>query len=87
MTRDALTSALGPGLYSGPVLKVLLVVALFAVATYYLIRVIERRGVARPVRRRPAPRPEARPAAPDDDEDFLRDLDQRRKHPEDPDAP
>jgi len=69
------------------VLKVLLVVALFALATYFLVRVIERRGVARPVRRRPAPRPEARPVAPDDDEDFLRDLDQRRKHPEDPDAP
>ena len=68
-------------------LKVLFVVVLFAVATYYLIRVIERRGVARPVRRRPEPRPEARPVAPDDDEDFLRDLDQRRKHPEDPDAP
>lgn len=26
-----------------------------------------------------------RPVAPDDDEDFLRDLDQRRRHPEDPD--
>ena len=68
-------------------LKVLLVVVLFAVATYYLIRVIERRGVARPVRRRPEPRPAPRPVAPDDDEEFLRDLDQRRKHPEDPDAP
>ena len=68
-------------------LKVLLVVALFAVATYYLIRVIDRRSVARPVRRRTEPRPEPRPVAPDDDEDFLRDLDQRRKHPEDPDAP
>jgi hypothetical protein len=68
------------------VLKVLLVVVLFAVATYYLIRVIERRGVARPVRRRPEPRPERRPRAPDDDDDFLRDLDQRRRHPEDPDA-
>ena len=67
-------------------LKVLLVVVLFAVATYYLIRVIERRGVARPVRRRPAPRQEYRPIAPDDDEDFLRDLDQKRRHPEDPDA-
>lgn len=66
-------------------LKVLLVVALFAVATYCLIRVIERRGVARPVRR-PAPRPESRPLAPDDDDEFLRDLDQRRRHPEDPDA-
>ncbi len=63
----------------------LLVVVLFAVATYCLIRVIERRGVARPVRRpqRPAP---PRPVGPDDDEDFLRDLDRRRKHPEDPEA-
>lgn len=68
-------------------LKVLFVVVLFAVATYYLIRVIERRGVARPVRRRTEPRPQARPVAPDDDEDFLRDLDQRRRHPEDPDGP
>ncbi len=67
-------------------LKVLLVVVLFAVATYYLIRVIERRGVSRPVRRRPDPRPPQRPVAPDDDEEFLRDLDQRRRHPEDPDA-
>jgi hypothetical protein len=70
------------------VLKVLLVVVLFAVATYYLIRVIERRGVARPVRR-PQPRrpqPPPRPVAPDDDEDFLRDLDRKRRHPEDPDA-
>jgi hypothetical protein len=68
------------------VLKVLLVVVLFAVATYYLIRVIERRGVARPVLRRPQPRQEKRPMGPDDDEEFLRDLDQRRRHPEDPDA-
>jgi hypothetical protein len=67
------------------VLKVLLVVVLFAVATYYLIRVIERRGVARPVRR-PQPRPQQRPVAPDDDEDFLRDLDRKRRHPEDPDG-
>jgi hypothetical protein len=68
------------------VLKVLFVVVLFAVATYCLIRVIERRGVTRPVRRRPTSRPEPRPAAPDDDEEFLRDLDRKRRHPEDPDA-
>jgi hypothetical protein len=68
------------------VLKVLLVVVLFAVATYCLIRVIERRGVARPARRRPEPRQAPRPAAPDDDEEFLRDLDRKRRHPEDPDA-
>ena len=67
-------------------LKVLLVVVLFAVATYYLIRVIERRGVSRPVRRS-KPRPEQRPVAPDDDDEFLRDLDHRHRHPEDPDAP
>jgi hypothetical protein len=75
------------------VLKVLLVVALFAAAVYLLIRVIERRGVARPVGRprtgqqpRQQPRPQPRPVAPDDDPDFLRDLDRRRRHPEDPDA-
>ena len=67
-------------------LKVLLVVVLFAVATYCLIRVIERRGVARPVRRRPEPQPDPRPLGPDDDEDFLRDLDRKRRHPEDPDG-
>ena len=72
--------------YAGLVLKVLLVVVLFAVATYYLIRVIERRGVTRPVSRRPQPRQPSRPVAPDDDDEFLRDLDQRRRHPEDPDA-
>ena len=66
-------------------LKVLLVVVLFAVATYYLIRLIERRGVARPVRRA-QPRVEHRPVAPDDDEDFLRDLNRKRRHPGDPDS-
>ena len=66
-------------------LKVLFVVVLFAVATYLLIRVIERRGVARPVRRH-EPRPQRRPVAPDDDEEFLRDLDRKRRHPEDPDG-
>jgi hypothetical protein len=68
------------------VLKVMLVVVLFAVATYCLIRVIERRGVSRPVRRRSEPREEPRPVGPDDDDEFLRDLDQRKRHPEDPDA-
>jgi hypothetical protein len=67
------------------VLKVLFVVVLFAVATYLLIRVIERRGVSRPVRRH-QPRAQRRPVAPDDDEDFLRDLDRKRRHPEDPDG-
>jgi hypothetical protein len=69
------------------VLKVLLVVLLFAVATYALIRVIERRGVQRPIgKKKPQQRP-TRPVAPDDDEDFLRDLDRKRRHPEDPEPP
>ncbi len=71
-------------------LKFLLVVALFALATYLTIRVIQRRGVLPPTGgrspwpQRPAPR---RTVAPDDDEDFLRDLDRKRRHPEDPDSP
>jgi hypothetical protein len=67
------------------VLKVLLVVMIFAAVTYASIRLIERRG-GQPRRIRPAPRPEARPLGPDDDEDFLRDLDRKRRHPEDPDG-
>jgi hypothetical protein len=67
------------------VLKFLLVVILVAVAVYLLTRAIQRRGVA------PAPRPRhqppPRPTGPDDDPDFLRDLDRRRRHPEDPDTP
>jgi len=68
------------------VLKVLLVVLLLAALTYGLIRVIERRGVAtRPKGRGQVPRP--RPVAPDDDLDFLRDLDRKKRQPPDPDAP
>lgn len=66
-------------------LKVLLVVIVFAAVTYAVIRMIERRGGKPRVRRR-APRPEPRPLGPDDDEDFLRDLDRKRRHPEDPDG-
>ncbi len=64
-------------------LKFLLVVIIFAAAVYLTARAIQRRGVV-------APRPQAprRPMSPDDDVDFLRDLDRRskrkRKHPEDP---
>jgi len=69
------------------VLKLLLVVVLFAVLTYATFRVIERRGVTgsptpldRPRSRRPAPRP----VAPDDDEDFLRGLNRRRRDQDQP---
>ena len=65
-------------------LRFLLVVILVAVAIYFTVRAILRRGVA-PTPRRPKPQP-PRPMGPDDDPDFLRDLDRKRKHPEDPDG-
>ncbi|NYG53770.1 hypothetical protein [Nocardioides perillae] len=72
-------------------LKFLLVVAVVGVAIYLLVRVIERRGVRRRgdggAGGRPAPR---RPLGPDDDPEFLWNLDKRKRHPkrrpEDPDA-
>jgi hypothetical protein len=81
------------------VLKFLLVVVLFALATYAAVRFLERRGTppiaggpsgssgARGPRgpRGPGPAQPPRPLGPDDDPDFLRDLERKRKHPEDPD--
>lgn len=83
-------------------LKLLLVVVLFALLTYAAVRIIERRGVLRPPgggtshdtgrgaghgtgrgTGRSQPR---RPLGPDDDPDFLRDLERKRRHPEDPDV-
>ncbi len=57
---------------------------LFGVAIYLLVRVFQERGMiperpARPHRQAPP-----RAVAPDDDEDFLRDLDRKRLNPEDP---
>ncbi|WP_220451269.1 hypothetical protein [Nocardioides dongkuii] len=66
-------------------LKFLLVMALFALVTYLLVRAIQRRGVL-PAPRRQAPRPQPRIVAPDDDEEFLRDLERKRRHPEDPET-
>ncbi|MGZ4445548.1 MAG: hypothetical protein ACXVWZ_07515 [Nocardioides sp.] len=65
-------------------LKFLVLVILVAVTVYLTTRAIQRRGVLPPARRTPPVPP--RPHGPDDDEDFLRDLDRRRRHPEDPDA-
>ena len=67
-------------------LKFLLVVIVFAAATYLAVRVIQQRGLMpdKPVLpKRPQPR---KIVAPDDDEDFLRDLDRKRLNPEDPDS-
>lgn len=65
-------------------LKFLLVVILVAVMVYLTVRAIQRRGIAPPPRR-PAP---PRPMGPDDDPDFLRNLDRerKRKHPEEPEG-
>ena len=59
-------------------LKFLLVVFLVALAIYLLMRVIERRGV-KGMPQRPGPRPPRRPVAPDDDPDFLRDLERKKR--------
>ncbi len=71
-------------------LKLLLVVVLFAALTYAALRVIERRGAPGSSTGRTGPRtrgPAPRPVAPDDDEDFLRWLDRKRpKDPQDPPA-
>lgn len=72
----------------------MLFVLVFAWITYLAVRALQRRGVTPPSSGRrtlpgPRPRPSAPPrtVAPDDDEDFLRELDRRRLHPDDPDQP
>jgi hypothetical protein len=63
------------------VLKLLLVVVILAVAIYAVIRLLQGRGAGEP----PAP-PPSRPVAPDDDPDFLRDLDRKRRQRDDSDS-
>lgn len=67
--------------------KFLLVILVFAAVTYLVTRVLQERGPGqRPSLHRPKPkRPSTppRPAAPDDDEEFLRDLDRKRLNPPD----
>jgi hypothetical protein len=67
------------------VLKFLLFVILIAIAVYLTVRAVQRRGIA-PAPRRQSPPPRVK--GPDDDADFLRDLDRerKRKHPEDPET-
>ncbi len=68
-------------------MRFLLVVILFAVATYLLVRLMQERGLTPQQKPKPKrkPGPPPKMVAPDDDEDFLRDLDRRRLNPEDPD--
>ena len=74
-------------LYIGRVLKFVILIALLAAAVYLVVRIVQR-GSLRPAPRRPRPAP-PRVIGPDDDPDFLRDLDRKRKrrHPEDPEPP
>ena len=67
-------------------LKFLLVVIIFGVAIYLAVRIIQQRGLmpTKPVL--PQRKPPPKMVAPDDDEDFLRDLDRKRLDPEDPDG-
>ena len=76
-------------------MKFLLVVVVLGVAVYFLVRFLQGRGgsvLRRGGSSRPAPRPKPseprRPVAPDDDPDFLRDLDRkkRHRHQDDPDS-
>ena len=50
---------------------------LVALVVYVLVRVAQQRGLRPPPRRPAAPPP--RPHGPDDDPDFLRDLDRKRR--------
>lgn len=61
-------------------------VILFALATYFVVRLLQQRAGAPHVPKRTGPKPPPRIVAPDDDEDFLRDLDRKRLNPEDPDS-
>jgi hypothetical protein len=61
--------------------KILLVVILFAALVYGVLWLIEKARAGQVTRRRPsATRPaQRRTLAPDDDEEFLRDLNRRRR--------
>ena len=68
-------------------LKLLLVVIIIAAVVYLTTRAIQRRGIAPTPKPRPRRAEPPRVIGPDDDPDFLRDLDRKRKHPEHPEEP
>ena len=64
-------------------LQALVLFALLALAIFLIVRTVQgRSGVVRSASLRSAAPPPA--VAPDDDANFLRDLDRKRKHPDDP---
>lgn len=66
--------------------KLLLLVIVFAALVYTALWLAGRRSAARSTRAaRPRPSAPRRPVGPDDDEDFLRELERRRRqHPDNP---
>ena len=67
-------------------LKLLIVVLVISVATCLGTRRLQEQCNAKPLLPRPhRPAPPRRPLAPDDDPEFLRELDRKRRHPKDPD--
>jgi hypothetical protein len=66
--------------------KAVLLVALFALVVYGVLRLLELRGARRTPHPPPPSRPPRRALAPDDDPDFLRELERRRRR-EQRDAP
>ena len=68
----------------------LIFVLVLALAVYLTTRLLQQRGVATPtgqLRARPRTRqPEPRVQGPDDDDDFLREIDRRRRQAKEPDA-
>lgn len=70
-------------------LKFLLILLLVAVAIYLAVRLTERRGNGRKTAQRPS-RPRREPpriVAPDDDPEFLRDLERKRRQKDEPESP
>ena len=65
--------------YPGGVVPFLVAVVVVAVVTYVGVRALLERGPRRPPRGRRTPEPAARPWAPDDDDEFLAELDRRRR--------
>lgn len=60
-------------------IRFVLVALLFAVLVYLFVRLIERRGLGAGRTTQPPKAPERRTIAPDDDEQFLRDLERKRR--------
>lgn len=68
-------------------LKFLLVILLLAVAVYLTVRLAESRASGAPLRPKRPRREPPRIVAPDDDPEFLRELERRRRQRDEPESP